>query len=334
MKQIDKAREKSEIIQNMYKSGLSVWKISDKIGVSGQTIHKHLSNIGFKLRSRSESIRTHSLKHDLFKEIDTHEKAYWLGMLFADGSMTFENGIHTISLTLHRDDRYHIETFKDFLGSSVNIYDRKDKLASSLVVAGKSFCEHLINKGMIPRKSLILSAPIGVPDNLFNSFVLGVFDGDGSISARKKSRYLTHQVAVRIVGAHDFMKFLSYKITEITGIPLRSIRKHHNSNIYAISYEGRFITSKLLAWMYKDSKIFLERKKNLYIKFSLENKTEENRILKLKTVVQKNIDGTVVREWESAVKASKELKIDISGIYNCAKGRIKTSAGYKWEYKY
>lgn len=320
-------------IKQMYNSGLSVWKISEKIGIPGQTIHKHLVRVGFKLRSKSESIRKHHLNHDIFEIIDTHEKAYWLGMLFADGSMTFDKGMHTVSLTLHREDRYQIEAFKKFLGSTVKIHDRRDKQASSLSVAGKRFCEHLKNKGMIPRKSLILKEPVGVTDEFINSFVLGVFDGDGCIYVRERNRYLTKQVNVRIVGAYDFMNFLNCKISEMTGVPKRNLKKSTKSNVYTITYEGRIITSKVLSWMYRDCKVFLKRKHKLYVDFSVNNKTEENKIRKLKTVVQKSINGSVIREWHSAVEASERLGIDKSGIYNCIRGRIKTSSGYKWTYK-
>lgn len=324
--------EMSTEIRKMYDCGLSVWKISDKTGIPGQTIHKHLVRIGFKLRSKSESIRRHSLNHNIFENIDSHEKAYWLGMLFADGSMTFNKGIHTVSLTLHREDRYQIESFKSFLGSTVKIHDRKDKLASSLVVSGKEFCEHLKNKGMIPRKSLILQAPKGVPDQFINSFVLGVFDGDGCIHIREMKRYLTKQVHIRIVGSYDFMFFLNEKISEMTGIPLRRLKKAHNSGIYSISYDGRIITGNLLSWMYRDSSVYLKRKHKLYVDFSLNNKTEENRKSKIKRIVQKEIDGTIVREWDSVREASETLGVTSSNIYSCLSGHIKKSYGFKWEY--
>src|SRR5690606_35121399 len=143
-----------------------------------------------------------------------------------------------------------IENFKSCLGSTVKIHDREDKLASSLAVSGKEFCENLKNKGMIPRKSLILKSPNGITDEFINSFILGVFDGDGCIHIRERKRYLTKQVQVRIVGAYDLMRFLNYKISEMTGIPIIKVKKSSNSNIYSITYEGRIITSKLLFWMY------------------------------------------------------------------------------------
>lgn len=331
--QIDRARFISKDIQSMYEKGLSVWKISDKTNISGQTIYKHLKEIGTTFRSRSESIRRHSLNHNIFEEINSHAKAYWLGMLFSDGGITYDKGTHTVSLTLHREDRYHIESFKKFLGSSVNIIDRKDKLASSICVAGKHFCDTLIDKGMIPRKSLILGPPNKLPEEYINSFILGVFDGDGCLHNKIKKRYNTHQSTVSIVGSYKLMYYLNEKISEHTGVKLRKLKKAHNSDIFNIRYEGRIIVKKVLDWMYKDSPFFLKRKKRLYIKYVVKNKTLKNKINKLKTVIQKDLSGNFIREWESGMSASRTLGIYPSGIYNCCNGRCDQSSGYIWEFK-
>lgn len=52
-----------------------------------------------------------------------------------------------------------------------------------------------------------------------------------------------------------------------------------------------------------------------------------------KTVMQCELDGTIVKEYCSATEASKETKIPISLISRCCNGKRKTSGGYKWKYK-
>ena len=50
-------------------------------------------------------------------------------------------------------------------------------------------------------------------------------------------------------------------------------------------------------------------------------------------IIQKTKDGEIIKEWGSLQKAADELNIEISNISHCLRGRIKTSGGFKWEYK-
>ena len=54
---------------------------------------------------------------------------------------------------------------------------------------------------------------------------------------------------------------------------------------------------------------------------------KENRV---KPIIQLGIDGSFIKEWKSAVKASEILKIGNKTISNCVTGRSKTAGGYKW----
>ena len=49
-----------------------------------------------------------------------------------------------------------------------------------------------------------------------------------------------------------------------------------------------------------------------------------------KPILQYDLEGNLVREWECAYDVGKEVS---STICNCLKGRYKTAYGYKWVYK-
>lgn len=53
-----------------------------------------------------------------------------------------------------------------------------------------------------------------------------------------------------------------------------------------------------------------------------------------KTIQQYTKDMVFVKEFESATTASTELNIPQSNITACCKGRLKTSGGFIWKYKY
>ncbi len=54
-----------------------------------------------------------------------------------------------------------------------------------------------------------------------------------------------------------------------------------------------------------------------------------------KKVIQYDLNNRFIREFESVISASKELKIDKTGISHCCRGKIHciTSGGFKWKYK-
>ena len=49
-----------------------------------------------------------------------------------------------------------------------------------------------------------------------------------------------------------------------------------------------------------------------------------------KPVLQYDLDGNFIREWECAADVGKEVQ---ANICNCLKGRIPTAYGYTWKYK-
>lgn len=53
-----------------------------------------------------------------------------------------------------------------------------------------------------------------------------------------------------------------------------------------------------------------------------------------KPVIQLDLDGNFIREWESSKQIEKELGFNSSTITGCCKGRYKKSYKFKWKYKY
>ena len=49
-----------------------------------------------------------------------------------------------------------------------------------------------------------------------------------------------------------------------------------------------------------------------------------------KPILQYDLDGNFIREWECAADVGKEVK---DNICKCLKGRLKSAYGYKWVYK-
>lgn len=70
--------------------------------------------------------------------------------------------------------------------------------------------------------------------------------------------------------------------------------------------------------------------KNRKTDYSFLNKLHEQ---SKKPIYQLNLDDEIIKEFNSAVDAADELKINVGGIRHCLKGRNKTAGGYIWKYK-
>jgi len=119
---------------------------------------------------------------DYFQEVNTKEKAYWLGFLFADGSIVSNR----VGLCLSSKDLIQIEKFCDTIGlDKNNIKHRirkcrnKSYNTSELFVKSKKMVHDLGNYGCIAKKSLRLKFPLLEREDLYMAFILGYYDGDG-----------------------------------------------------------------------------------------------------------------------------------------------------------
>jgi group I intron endonuclease len=61
-------------------------------------------------------------------------------------------------------------------------------------------------------------------------------------------------------------------------------------------------------------------------------RTEEHKSKLRKPVKQFDLQGNFIKLHKSVSSAGLEVGVDYTGISNCAKGKLKTSGGFKWEW--
>ena len=74
-----------EEIKSLYLSGKSLSEIALIAGCRFENIRSHLKRMQISCRKQEEAQRKMYLNQEFFNSIDTEEKAYVLGFLFADG---------------------------------------------------------------------------------------------------------------------------------------------------------------------------------------------------------------------------------------------------------
>ena len=104
--------QKIEIV-NMYKNGLSITQIGEKLKIHHKLISVILEENNIKRTNNNK--RTYKLNEYYFNKIDTPNKAYILGFLYADGCTVIDKC--TVSISLEETDREILEKIRLEIGS-------------------------------------------------------------------------------------------------------------------------------------------------------------------------------------------------------------------------
>jgi transcriptional regulator with XRE-family HTH domain len=250
-------------ICNLYKiNKLSIAKIAKLMNCSTPTIHQILRKYKIQTRSLSKAAQIYNLDETYFDKIDTEEKAYFLGLLYADGNNFTPN--HTVSISLQESDKEILIKFKNAIKSTRPIEKIIKKLKNRQTqyrvnITNSNFSKILFNKGLIPNKSLILTYPTFLSPSLNTSFIRGYFDGDGCIY----SNFKNHDYSFSIVGTKKLLtniQNIMIKDLKLNQTKLYNPKSQKHNNLYIMSYSGGKNIRLIREWLYKDSTIYLQRK--------------------------------------------------------------------------
>ena len=165
-----------------YNSGISVIKLIKKYHTSYDTIKKIFDENNITIVNKQNR---NKFNESIFDNIDSEEKAYWLGFIYADGYISSRDNTFELSLALK--DKEHLDKFNVFMQHENNNI-KMDSFRCRWSVVNKHLWETLNNYGCTPRKSLTLKFPdisIFSSKSLVRHFIRGYIDGDGSIMVNK-----------------------------------------------------------------------------------------------------------------------------------------------------
>lgn len=262
-------QEKSELFR-MYETGkYSGNQLTNYFPISQAAINNLLRRNGYAAKSASELQRKYPIVEDFFDKIDTEEKAYVLGLLYADGYNNTDR--NSVSLGLKGTDREILDKITALIQPTKPLqYANTSKTKCfentqnqyRLVIANKYISQRLVELGCGKAKTYTLTFPTKeqVPSHLIRHFVRGYFDGDGSVSGDKQKQFC-------FVGTVDFLLPLQQiLIKELNFSKTKLDRRHKDTdnNIRSLRYCGVNQCIIFRDWLYKDAAIYLERKKNIF----------------------------------------------------------------------
>lgn len=142
------------------------------------------NKMGLKREIRdSKNMRKYTFDYNYFENINTANKAYYLGWALTDGNVSSTQ----YRIRLQTRDVDILEKFSKDIKSNYPIYNRDKDRSREIVLSNFKIVEDLYNLGCKPHKTFDVEIPN--IDELYEwDFIKGIFDGDGSYICTSKTK--------------------------------------------------------------------------------------------------------------------------------------------------
>jgi len=251
-----------EQIARIYLAGHSTraiaraYKLHDKTSIIGALRRQNITQ-----RSPAERNRLYRIDAHAFDVIDTEEKAYWWGFIYADGNVYRRS----LSVALKSTDENHLAKLKAFLKSEHPIKIIKVGCGNSKrfgVAVYYATDSHLVDRlrelGITPRRKNFNRVIANLPNELSRHWIRGFFDGDGTAGHPHASR----GPYIGFCGSVQLLEWVRKTIADNANTnPNLSIHRHIKSKICYLTFSGNVVAHNVTSWLYQDAEIWLTRKK-------------------------------------------------------------------------
>jgi hypothetical protein len=175
-----------EQIPALYLSGKNTKEIGRIFSVDDCTINYHLQKAGIKRRTQAQTHKTCFVNNNAFDEL-TPEVCYWLGLFFADGTMSKKEGqTPVLALGAAERDKDHVYRLAAFLKSTYKIGYRPPIPAGNGIIRSSAYYTMTIGSQRLYDRLKAVgydrhnSYPI-IKLRRSRDFWRGAVDGDGSV---------------------------------------------------------------------------------------------------------------------------------------------------------
>lgn len=231
----------NEEIQEFYRlrvqKKMSYTAIGKKFNISAQTVQRRLED--FTKDSKVNLSINYNYDKYYFYDINTLEKAYWLGFITADGYVNQDKSF--FHFHLGQKDVEHLEKFKQAISAidipiKQTIHAITGKCIVSFTVNGKEFINGLNKHGITNRKSMHEEPSSLVPIEFYRDYIRGLWDGDGYISKKR----------IGFCSSYNMCAWVQKQLMLNCAVPYTKIG--FDSNIYRLTItKGK---NNVLKWLY------------------------------------------------------------------------------------
>lgn len=268
------SEEKIEFIKQKTLEGWFQPDIAKELGISSNCVYRYVKELGLSPGFRCK--RKRSLQDDIFKKIDTEEKAYWLGFIMADGCVSYStkyfrerNRANRLSVNLSIKDIDMLIKLKEFLKTDAKIvvYTPKGTYSENemckITTNSVKLCKDLEQYGVIPNKTgkEIMPAQNLVSKKLMRHFIRGFFDGDGSVY-----KHLGVRNCISFTGNESMLNCLKRFLMEnnIVKSNCAVVRDSRGKNAFTYHFSNQKDVNRFYKYIYGNATVFMERKYNKF----------------------------------------------------------------------
>ena len=262
-------KEASEYYIN---NNVSIINCAKKFKIGKNTLYNYLKENNL-IRSPGVYQKDISYNENFFDNIDTEEKAYWLGFIMADGytRLNKKNNPAQTSIEISKKDIEILNAFKKSIKSNHIIRERsrctvtgKISEICSITISSEYLTSKLISYGVIPNKTYIGY----INEEIFNDneelifhYLRGYSDGDGTIN-KNKGNY----VFKLVIKSESILNTIKNWIKKYCNIELKiKLEKDKLGSAYRLSIQNKKEYFIFLDKLYKNANIYLDRKYQIYL---------------------------------------------------------------------
>lgn len=250
-----------EVVSPVEAKGATRWVCRCSCGVvrnvrTNNLLNGRSTNCG--CRNIAPNIRSYELNESYFSRIDTPEKAFYLGWIWADGCI---QEVRRLKFNVSSKDEKLLEDFNKAIGSNMRITNAvkqingKPYLLCSLQINSRPMVNDLMSHGLTPKKSLTIDAWHG-PEELMRHYWHGVWVGDGHIT--QSGKYWNVGLCGNESVVNAFADFARKHTSTKASVCCDT--KGRTNPLWRFSVGGLKAPKELMQLMLKDAPVVLERK--------------------------------------------------------------------------
>jgi len=247
------------------KKGKTLKSLSEELGYN----YRSLRTLKDKLEKEGQLTETKQQKYkridiDQFKHLDTEASAYFAGFAASDANIGVAGSNSVISWNQSVEDEDHLKELKQRIGAEQEVKTTASK--SKFSIKQPSLINLLVYRWGIDPARHKMQFPKKIPEKTVHHFLRGVYDGDSFFYINEKSP--DGPQFVLWSPSSDFIHGISslYKKLKISHRVIKKRASATNPRMVMLVVPNKD-ADKLYKFLYKDSTIFLDRKRSTIEKF-------------------------------------------------------------------
>lgn len=270
------------------------------------------------INSLSQDYSTLSFNVSALQNIDF---MYWLlGFTMTDGNLVNNR----LAYKVQKRDEHILYDIKNYVKSQSKIFETLSKspnndnsinIAANLYICNKVCCNFMREHGMTENKSTRKS--YNVSDDVFPSFLRGIYDGDGSSNGNN----------ICFIGYPEFIEKLQSDIYRLYGLT-SSLHKNKPDDKVIVMTFTKYASLQLMNIMYNNATIFINRKMEKALrKHKLFYVTKDDNYKKRANYSNLSREPVGIEEFQKLDHICKSFNISSSVLSRVISGKWKQYKG-------